>query len=71
MVESMRQFTPDNLQYYFGDLLEQKYIDALWDRIKTMLKIIDLSIKNKNTVLLEKEEWNNEEVVANYSCGYK
>lgn len=57
MVETMRHLTKENLKYYLGDLLEVKYIDAMWDRMQHMLETIDRSVAEKTSVLLEEKDW--------------
>ena len=67
MVETMRNLTKDNLNYYLGDLLDDIYIDAMWDRMQHMLETIDRSVAEKTSELLEEKDWSRLIPLNNYT----
>lgn len=66
MVETMRTLSKENLDYYLGDLLKPEYIDAMWDRMERMLWTIDISVRKKSSLLLEKEQWKDDIVKSKF-----
>lgn len=72
MVETMRALKKTDLTYYLGDLLESKYIDAMWNRMENMLKVIDKSLYKSEhhkprVVLLDEDAWKIDFVKENFS----
>ena len=71
MVETMRALKKTDLTYYLGDLLESKYIDAMWNRMENMLKVIDKSLYNSehhkpHAALLDEDNWKSDFVKDNF-----
>ena len=76
MVETMRVLKKTDLEYYLGDLLESKYIDAMWNRLENMLKVIDKSLYKSEdhkpyAVLMEDKDWRSDFVKYNFNRMYK
>ena len=76
MVETMRVLKKTDLEYYLGDLLESKYIDAMWNRLENMLKVIDKSLYKSGdhkpyAVLMEDKDWRSDFVKYNFNRMYK
>lgn len=71
MVETMRALKKTDLTYYLGDLLESKYIDAMWNRMENMLKVIDKSLYKSEhhkprAALLDEDAWKSDFVKENF-----
>ena len=60
LVTELRTMTKENLGYYLGDLLQEDYLEALWDRWNKVVKAIDrMSAKNRS-MLVKRGNWNME-----------
>lgn len=60
LVTELRTMTKENLDYYLGDLLQEDYLEALWDRWNKVVNAIDrMSAKNRN-MLVKRGNWNME-----------
>ena len=76
MVNLLRALTKEDLQYYLGDLLEERYIDAMWNRCQGVLKKIVQGQRMNPHLLVKKADWNVdvakrfETPLADYAGGY-
>lgn len=76
MVAMMQGMTKDNLKFYLGDLLQEKYLDAMWDRWENLTKLITdileqekgLAASEKTLQVVRKEDWN-EETIQKFENG--
>lgn len=53
MVETLFALRKETLTYCLGDLLEEPYLNALWDRIEGIKKTIEATLKEKPDFLIE------------------
>ena len=58
MVAFLWNLTKEDLGYYLGDLLKGEYMDAMWDRLSGVVKVIERTLKEKPDLLVKKENWN-------------
>ncbi len=76
MVNLLRALTKEDLQYYLGDLLEERYIDAMWNRCQGVLRKIVQGQRMNPHLLVKKADWNVdvakrfETANADYAGGY-
>ena len=52
--------TRENLGYYLGDLLQEEYLEALWDRWEKVVQAIDRMAEKNKGMIVKKEDWGQE-----------
>lgn len=57
MVYTLLHLTEEGLKHYLGDLLEQDYIDAMWNRLQHIKETIISSVENGHSHLVDKGGW--------------